>query len=385
MARISAALIVRDESAVIADCLHSLIGNVDEIVLVDTGSRDDTMEIAGQFPIQLHHFTWCDDFSAARNFALERASGDWILSIDADERFEIPDREAYARLLTDNGKAAWEVRLHPRTGWTPYATIRLFRNDPRIRYRGVAHEKIEPSAGAVARSDGLEIGMCDLRVVHIATAADQHAKGPRYLPLLRKQLARDPDNFYCWWHLGECLRLSGDAAAASEAWSAGISRLRNIEPEHRKLGDSILYLSLIELQNECGDFSDALFAEAVSVYPNHLTLQWFAARLAVERGDIEVAQPILEKLMAIDAETFFEPQLAYDKALFRHIPAQALALGHFRDGRFDEASRLYRIAAQTAPDANACYLKARLAELRLSARGSAPRSADVPTFASQWQ
>ena len=151
------------------------------------------------------------------------------------------------------------------------------------------------------------------------------------------------------------------------------------------LGDSILYLSLIELQNECGDFSGALFAEAVSVYPNHLTLQWFAARLAVERGDIEVAQPILEKLMAIDAETFFEPQLAYDKALFRHIPAQALALGHFRDGRFDEASRLYRIAAQTAPDANACYLKARLAELRLSARGSAPRSADVPMFASQWQ
>src|SRR4029077_3035696 len=172
MARISAALIVRDESAVIADCLHSLIGNVDEIVLVDTGSRDDTMEIARQFPIQLHHFTWCDDFSAARNFALERASGDWILSIDADERFEISDREAYARLLTDNGKAAWEARLHPRTGWTPYATIRLFRNDPRIRYRGVAHEKIEPSAGAVARSDGLEIGMCDLRVVHIATAAD---------------------------------------------------------------------------------------------------------------------------------------------------------------------------------------------------------------------
>jgi tetratricopeptide (TPR) repeat protein len=367
MARISAALIVRDESAFIADCLHSLVGNVDDIVLVDTGSRDDTIEIANRFPVQLHHFTWCDDFSAARNFALERASGEWILAIDADERLEIPDREAYARLLADNGKAAWELRLHPRMGWTAYAKMRLFRNDPRIRYRGVVHERIEPGAVELARSDGLEVGMCDLRMVHTATEADQHAKVPRYLPLLRRQLARDPDHFYCWWHLGECLRLSGDKDAALEAWTAGLSRLRNIKPKSQKLSDSILYLSLIELQHECGKFSDALFAEAMSVYPGHLTLQWLAARRAVEHGDIEAAQPILEKLMAIDADTFFEPQLAYDKALFRHIPAQTLALGHFRSGRFDEASRLYRIAAQTAPDPDACYLKARLAELRLSA------------------
>jgi glycosyltransferase involved in cell wall biosynthesis len=367
MARISAALVVRDESAYIAGCLRSLLGNVDEIVVVDTGSHDDTIEIASRFPIKLHHFTWCDDFSAARNFALERASGDWILAIDADERLAIPDREAYARLLADNGKAAWEVRLHPRIGWTPYAKMRLFRNEPRIRYRGLVHERIETDVEAVARSDGLAIGLCDLGVTHIATATDQHAKVPRYLPLLRSQLARDPDHFYCWWHLGECLRLSGDKVAASEAWSAGLSRLRNIEPESRKLSDSILYLSLIELQHECGKFSDALFAEAMSVYPRHLTLQWLAARRAVECGDIEAAQPILEKLMAIDADTFFEPQLAYDKALFRHIPAQTLALDHFRSGRFDEASRLYRIAAQTAPDPDACYLKARLAELRLSA------------------
>jgi tetratricopeptide (TPR) repeat protein len=367
MVRISATLIVRDEAAYLADCLRSLVGNVDEIVLVDTGSRDDTVQIAERFPIKLHRFTWCDDFSAARNFALERASGDWVLAIDADERLEIPDRAAFPGLLSKSGKVGWEVLYYPRTGWTPYRKMRLFRNDSRIRYQGVIHEKIEPAAESVARSDGLEIGICDLRVVHVVDAASPRAKISRYLPLLRRQLAGDPENFYCWWHLGECLRLSGDNEGATDAWLAGISRLRDIPPECRKLGDSILYLSLIQLQHECGESTEALITQAFSDFPGHLTLQWFTARLAAERGDLEAAQPVLEKLMAIDADTFLEPQLSYDKALFHHLPAQTLALCHFRRGRFDEAARLYRVAAKTAPDPNACNVKARLAELRRSA------------------
>ena len=370
MARISAVLIVRNEAAFIEDCLRSLAGNVDEIVLVDTGSGDDTIEIASRFPVQTHHFAWCNDFSAARNFALERASGDWILSIDADERLEDPDRQAYARLLADSGKLGWELHYHPRVGWTPYSKMRIWRNDPRIRYTGIVHERIEPSAEAVARTEELEIGTCDLRVVHVASAADKHTKSARYIPLLRKQLLQAPDHFFCWWSLGEYLRLSGDREAASAAWSAGLSRLRDIEPERRKLADSILYLSLIELAHDNGEPIDALLAQAMADFPDHLTLRWFAARLAVEQGNLDLAQPVLEELMAIDADAYFEPQLSYDKALFRHLPAQTLALGHFRSGRFDEASRLYRIAAQTAPDPTACLIKAQLADLR---RGK-PRS-----------
>src|SRR5579871_4985700 len=97
MSSATAALIVRDEAEVIADCLSSLVGRVDEIVLVDTGSRDQTLEIASRFPVQLHRFTWCNDISAARNFALRQATSDWILYIDADERLEIPDYDEYAR------------------------------------------------------------------------------------------------------------------------------------------------------------------------------------------------------------------------------------------------------------------------------------------------
>ena len=71
--RVSAALIVRDESAFIEACLESLVGIVDEIVVVDTGSTDDTIDKARRFPIKLHRFQWGQDFSAARNFAIEQA------------------------------------------------------------------------------------------------------------------------------------------------------------------------------------------------------------------------------------------------------------------------------------------------------------------------
>ncbi len=364
MARVSAALIVRDESEFIEDSLRSLAGNVDEIVVVDTGSRDDTIEIASRFPIKLHRFPWSNDFSAARNFALERASGDWIISIDADERLEIPDRQAFSQLLSDRGKVGWQLRLHPRVGWTACLQLRLFRNDPRIRFQGVIHERIQRGVEIVARADGQEVGVCDVRLHHVGYEADQRPKNPRNIPLLRDCLSREPNRVYCWWHLGECLRLSGDEEAAAEAWSVGLARLRESETERLKLYNSALFLSLIKLKHDRGAAIDDLVTQALSLFPSHLALQCLAAQLAVEHGDFEAARPVLEKLTAIDANTFFDPELPYDKALFRHLSAEPLALGHFRSGRYDDAARLYRVAARTAPDPAACELKARLAELR---------------------
>ncbi|MDR3469694.1 MAG: glycosyltransferase [Xanthobacteraceae bacterium] len=368
MTSVTAALIVRDEAAVIADCLRSLAGRVDEIVVVDTGSRDDTIDIATKFPIRLHHFTWCDDFSAARNFALEQARSDWILYIDADERLDVPDDDALPRALADGTKVAWRLRLHPRVGWTGYSELRLFRNDPRIRFRGVIHETIWPGIEAVMGTDGREVGSSDLSLHHVGYEADQRPKNPRNIPLLRDHLARDPDNLFCWWHLGDCLRLAGDEEAAAEAWANGIARHRALAPDARSgLGNSILHLALLKLRHRRGEAVDDLLAEALENFPDNLALQWMVAQVAVDRGDHDTARPILERLLAIDGDAFFEPQLAYDKALFSHLSAELLALCAFRDGRFDEAARLYREAAHTSPDPEACAVKARLAELRASA------------------
>ena len=119
--------------------------------MVDTGSTDDTVEKARHFPVKLHSFQWRQDFSAARNYAIDQASGDWILYIDADERLEVPDRAVWHDIVADKGKAGWRLRFYQRVGWTPYMELRLFRNDPRIRFQGVIHERMQDGVDAVCR------------------------------------------------------------------------------------------------------------------------------------------------------------------------------------------------------------------------------------------
>jgi len=366
MSRLTAALIVRDESRFIEGCLESLAGRVDEIVLVDTGSRDDTVEKALRYPIALHRFPWCDDFSAARNFALERATGDWILYIDADERFSVPRPASLKNAVADKRKVAWRLRFHPRIDWTPYAELRLFRNDPRIRFSGAIHERVHESIDAVVNASGMEIGDCDLAIQHVGYEDDQSRKNSRNIPLLRACLAREPDHLYSWWHLGQCLHLAGDDDGASAVWSQGIAAARKVPAASRCLSDAQSAVALIRLNIERGIDATALLREAMDLYPDHLSLQWIDATSALERGANEAARPPLERLAAIDPDAFFDGRVAYHKAIFRHLAKEALALCYFRQGRFREAAHLYHLAAQSSPDREACELKARLAELRVA-------------------
>lgn len=365
---VTAALIVRDEEAFIGDCLASLAGHVDQIVLVDTGSIDRTIEIAREFPVELQQFPWTGDFSAARNHALDFARGEWILYIDADERLVVPEGESLPQLLSDRSKVAWKLRLYPRLGWTAYSELRLFRNDMRIRFEGVIHESMFPGIAAVAQADGLDIGTCELALRHVGYEGDQRPKNPRNIPLLRARLARDPDNFFAWWHLGDCFRLAGDEDAAAATWGEGLARLRSESPRSPPLSLSLLHVALLNLRHKRGEPLDDLLAEALAMFPGNLALQFLQARVAVDRGDIARARPILDRLVAIDAEAFFEPELAYDKDLFGYISAELLALCHFREGRFAEAAQLYRRAAQTSPSPESCEIKARLSELRAGCR-----------------
>jgi tetratricopeptide (TPR) repeat protein len=362
MNRLTAALIVRDESRFIEGCLQSLAGTVDEIVLVDTGSRDDTVEKARRFPVVLYHFPWCNDFSAARNFALDRATGDWILYIDADERFEAPEPAILMNALADDSKIAWTLRFHPRLDWTPYAELRLFRNDSRIRFRGAIHERIHESIDAVARNESLHIGHCDLSIQHVGYEDDQSRKNARNIPLLRARLAQDPGHLYSWWHLGQCLSLAGDDEGAMAAWASGMMAARQVTCALRRISDAQCVASLIKLQTLHGIDSSALLREAIVLYPDHLSLRWIEATSALEHGNTEMAIRILERLAFINPDTFFDGDVSYDKAIFRYLAKEALALSYFRAGRFTEAAQLYRQAAKHSPDGKACEIKARLAE-----------------------
>jgi tetratricopeptide (TPR) repeat protein len=361
--QVSATLIVRDEGFHIEACLRSLVGIVDEIIVVDTGSRDQTVEKALRFPIKFHAFEWCQDFSAARNYAISKASGEWILYIDADERLEVRDRALWREIVADKSKVGWRLRFYPRVGWTSYSELRLFRNDPRIRFQGVIHERMQDGVDAVCRTDGLDIGFADIALHHLGYEGGQRHKIARNVPLLRAYLANDPTRVYCWWHLGEMLLFAGDEDGAIDAWSRGIEVARKQSCSN---SNAMPFFSLILLQHSRGADVHDLLQEAVSLFPGHLALRWLACKHALERSEGETVRKELEELASIDPDSFHDPELSYNKSLFSYASRDSLALCHFRAGRFSEAAEWYRRAAAGAPDARANEARAQLAAARAS-------------------
>ncbi len=183
--RISACLIVRDEGTFLGDCLRSIEGRVDETVIVDTGSVDDTCSIAKSYGARLLSYAWSDDFAAARNYGLDAATGDWILYIDADERLVDTSPESLREGLEDDGAYAARLWFQPTVNGTPYREYRLFRNDPRLRFKGAMHETIRPDLDALEQALGAKTIDSPAAIVHLGYEGDLTAKHRRNLPLLR--------------------------------------------------------------------------------------------------------------------------------------------------------------------------------------------------------
>lgn len=370
-------MIVRDEATFIEDCLISLKGTVDDVIVIDTGSLDNTVDIARQYGARLGYFAWCNDFSAARNHALSQVTHEWVLYIDADERLIVPDMAQWRECLADASKVALNLRLHPKLGWTGYSEMRVFRNDPRIRFSGEIHERIQPAVHAVCVAEGLAVGDVNVSLQHVGYEADQRPKLARNIPLLQAYLAREPSRIYCWWHLGEQFRLMGDQAQALAAWESGVAEARTqpaVEPS-----DGMIFAALIVARHQAGLPMDDLLAEAVQLFPLQHNLRWMVGKRALEKGDVDEARRIFNALTEIDPVQFFDGHAAYDRGLFTHMAQESLGLTEFRAGNFAAAAMHYRLAALTDPNPAPLRAKAALAAAKASllAKQSQPPQATI--------
>lgn len=182
---ISLCMIVKNEEAVIGRCLDTVRDIADEILLVDTGSTDQTVDIAKKYTNSIYHFPWRDDFSAARNFAFSKAKMDYQMWLDADDVIEPGDREKFLQLKRHMPDAdiimmpyhtAFDQNGHPV--FTCYRE-RLMRRSCGFRWVGAVHEAIVP-AGKVVYSD---IAVCHRK--------EQVNEPGRNLRILENQLQRD--------------------------------------------------------------------------------------------------------------------------------------------------------------------------------------------------
>jgi len=188
--RLSACLIVKDEEECIDRCLTSVTPFVDEVVVVDTGSTDRTVEIALKSGARVYHHPWEGNFSKHRNQSLAYATGDWMLIIDADEALETLSAESIRPVVakTDKNAVLFKV-LNLSSRWEPrsiFINPRLFRNGIGVYYEGTVHN--QPCFPGGPEPSNLKI----LHYGYDLEPERMKAKGERTIGLLEREIARDP-------------------------------------------------------------------------------------------------------------------------------------------------------------------------------------------------
>jgi glycosyltransferase involved in cell wall biosynthesis/predicted Zn-dependent protease len=215
---VSLCMIVKDEAANLSRCLASVMAVVQEMVIVDTGSSDRTVDIATAFGAEIHDFSWTGSFSDARNHAMSKARGQWILVMDADEVLSAQDHEKLLRAVASSPpkREAWSIIVRNYTervnvqgwtandglypaeeradGWYPAQRVKLFPNDPRFRFSGDVHELVEPSL----RKAGVVIRTAPFTVHHygelFGVPEELARKQRRYFDLGKQKLAERPND-----------------------------------------------------------------------------------------------------------------------------------------------------------------------------------------------
>ncbi len=212
---ISLSMIVKNEEDCLAECLESVKDVVDEIIICDTGSKDNTLIIAQQYNAIITHFVWVDDFAAARNHSLQQCKGEWILYLDADEVLTPQSASILRKLCSEsNGNVGAFICDVVSKHYNEDEEIvdfigkypRLFRNIgfPKVKFFGKIHEQISPSI----IENGYKVLPSELKIIHngYAIPKDQmELKVRKNLNILLSHVNIDPTNGYAWYQLGNTL------------------------------------------------------------------------------------------------------------------------------------------------------------------------------------
>jgi glycosyltransferase involved in cell wall biosynthesis len=308
--RLSLCMIVKNEEAHLAKCLASVSALVDEIIIVDTGSEDQTVKIAQVFGAKVFEYDWENDFSLARNYSLSKASGDWILILDADEVISIRDHDRLHGLMNRAAAtAAYSITTRNYTlqanlvgwtanqggygteeagnGWYPSHKVRLFRNGQGIRFSYPIHELVEPSLKKL----GIGIEPCPVPVHHYGKLNGQKndEKALAYYALGIKKLEALADNAAAVREMAVQAAGLGKFAEAAELWNRFLKLDPNCADAYVNMGTACWNL---------GDYqSAARYAEkAITLAPNLKEAQFNLALSELFLGNTAKTVWILERL-----------------------------------------------------------------------------------------
>ncbi len=302
MAKISACVIAKNEAGNITRCLQSMQDIVDEMIVVDTGSTDDTTKIAEQLGAKVFHYKWNNDFAAARNYALEQAKGDWIIFLDADE-YIVPEKiknvRPFIEKLHGNRKIESVVcRMENTEGVggplrSSNPTVRIFRNSRAIRYEGTVHECI------YKRGKPTQSVMDDKQLVVICHTGYTQKTIPEKLlrntALLEEDLANGIVRNLTYHYLSDAYWRLGQYEKAVEFAHKALKKMGQSNTLFAYKPYVILMASMPKLKTYSEEAIEAICEEAIERFSHHPEIWFYRGLYYLSIGRYQLALTSLLK------------------------------------------------------------------------------------------
>ena len=306
---LSLSMIVRDEAAQIEDCLRSVQGFVDEMVVVDTGSTDNTVALAQAMGARVERIDWPGDFAPARNQALQWVSGDWVLVLDADERLRPEAMAPLRALMAQPDVLLINLLRHERGAMqSPYSNVsRLFRRHPAIRWSRAYHSMVDDSVAELLQQENhWRIADCpEPALLHDGYRPELLAQGnkpQRLREAMEAELLERPGDPYACAKLGSLEVAEGNLERGNALLRQGLAQCPpDAHPERYEL---LLHLALAEAARDPAT-AMALYREALALplAPRlSLAARLNLAALLLQQGQPQEAEALCQRATAAAPE-----------------------------------------------------------------------------------
>ncbi len=301
--KLSLCMIVRDEQDMLPRCLSAIAGAVDEIVIVDTGSTDATVEIARSFGACVLFHEWTGSFSEARNASFDAASGDWLIYLDADEVLVEEDIPLLRSLTGRTWREAFYLSETNHTGDLDDGTavthnaLRVFRNRPEYRFEGRLHEQIAPRLPGYLPERLEATGVRIEHYGYLGTVRDSREKSRRNIELLRMQQAESQPTPFLHYNLGSEYAAANEPVAALIEFERAWALLEGLADRDSYQFAPALMSRMVKALRACGRPADAIARaeEGLERFEGFTDLVFEQAIAAIALGQDERAILLLER------------------------------------------------------------------------------------------
>lgn len=302
-------MIVKNEEKNIKRCLDSIESIADEIIIVDTGSNDETLNICSNYNAKVINHKWNNDFSEARNVSLEYATKDYILFLDADEEISKEDLEKLKALLSSKKLSeGYFFRLTNIINGTEvgeYAVFRFFKNKRKYRFRGKVHEQIANCIQKHNKDKCIE--NIDIKIYHYGYDQNKvniESKYKRNMGILNTYTEEEKDAYYFYVLGNEYARIT-DFKSAIESYEKSLDLM---ELKYNYVFYPYLILNIVKAYSNEKQFYESIkFIEKIRLsIPNFKDLYFMECLAYIECGKISKALECLNEYITCPVGNAYE-------------------------------------------------------------------------------